>query len=176
MISLLSFGFGVFAVAQLLSCVCLSVTHGLRHARLPCPCPSPRACSNVASKETATHSSILARKISWIEEIGVIQSMGLQKVGHDWETKQNSNNILELNIPENLPVIFVPVKKCIFFIIKSNTCIAYLMRIGTSFCLCKLTLNTTRRMDSHTQFIHGNNIFLSWPHTFILWAKAFFLP
>ena len=31
----------------------------------------------------ATHSSILAWKISWTEEPGVLQSMGLQKVGHD---------------------------------------------------------------------------------------------
>ena len=30
-------------------------------------------------KETATHSSILAWKISWTE----VQSMGLQRVGHD---------------------------------------------------------------------------------------------
>ena len=34
-------------------------------------------------KEIATHSSILARKISWMEEPGGLQSMGLQRVGHD---------------------------------------------------------------------------------------------
>ena len=32
----------------------------------------------------ATHSSILARKIPWTEEPGWLQSMGLQRVGHDW--------------------------------------------------------------------------------------------
>ena len=31
----------------------------------------------------ATHSSILAWKIPWIEERGELQSMGLQRVGHD---------------------------------------------------------------------------------------------
>ena len=31
----------------------------------------------------ATHSSILAWKIPWTEEPGRIQSMGLQRVGHD---------------------------------------------------------------------------------------------
>ena len=31
----------------------------------------------------ATHSSILAWRISWAEEAGRLQSMGLQKVGHD---------------------------------------------------------------------------------------------
>ena len=34
-------------------------------------------------KEMATHSSTLAWKISWMEEPGRLQSMGLQRVGHD---------------------------------------------------------------------------------------------
>ena len=34
-------------------------------------------------KEVATHSSTLAWKISWTEEPGRLQSMGLQRVGHD---------------------------------------------------------------------------------------------
>ena len=34
-------------------------------------------------KEMATHSSILAWRISWTEEPGELQSMGLQKVGND---------------------------------------------------------------------------------------------
>ena len=34
-------------------------------------------------KELASHSSILAWKISWTEEPGGLQSMGSQRVGHD---------------------------------------------------------------------------------------------
>ena len=34
-------------------------------------------------KEMATHSSILAWKIPWMEEPGGFQSMGLQRVGHN---------------------------------------------------------------------------------------------
>ena len=34
-------------------------------------------------KEMATHSSILAWKITWTEETGRLQSMGSQRVGHD---------------------------------------------------------------------------------------------
>ena len=37
-------------------------------------------------KEMATHSSILAWKVSWTEEPGGLQSMGLQRVRHDWAT------------------------------------------------------------------------------------------
>ena len=34
-------------------------------------------------KEMATHSSILAGRIPWMEEPGRLQSMGLQRVRHD---------------------------------------------------------------------------------------------
>ena len=34
-------------------------------------------------KEMATHSSLLAWRIPWVEESGGLQSMGLQRVGHD---------------------------------------------------------------------------------------------
>ena len=36
--------------------------------------------------EMAAHSSILAWKNPWMEEPGRLQSMGLQRVGHDWMT------------------------------------------------------------------------------------------
>ena len=35
-------------------------------------------------KEMATHSSTLAWKIPWMEESGGLQSMGPQRVGHDF--------------------------------------------------------------------------------------------
>ena len=37
-------------------------------------------------KEMATHSSTLAWKITWTEERDRLQSMGSQRVGHDWAT------------------------------------------------------------------------------------------
>ena len=37
-------------------------------------------------KEMAIHSSTIAWKIPWTEEPGRLQSMGLQRVGHDWAT------------------------------------------------------------------------------------------
>ena len=37
-------------------------------------------------KEMAIHSSILAWKIPWMEEPGRLQSMGSQRVGHNWVT------------------------------------------------------------------------------------------
>jgi len=35
----------------------------------------------------AIHSSTIAWKIPWTEEPGVLQSMGSQRVGHDWSTE-----------------------------------------------------------------------------------------
>ena len=38
---------------------------------------------DLLEKEMATHSSIIAWKIPWMEEPGGLQSMGSQRVGHD---------------------------------------------------------------------------------------------
>ena len=35
-------------------------------------------------KEMATHSSVLAWRIPWMEKPARLQSMGLHRVGHDW--------------------------------------------------------------------------------------------
>ena len=48
-------------------------------------------------KELTTHFSILAWRIPWMEEIGGLQSMGFQRVRHDWATS------LHFNIPTLLP-------------------------------------------------------------------------
>ena len=40
-------------------------------------------------KEMATHSSILAWRIPWMEEPGRLQSMGSQRVRHDSATSLN---------------------------------------------------------------------------------------
>ena len=45
-------------------------------------------------KEMATHSSILAWRIPRTEELGRLQSMGSQRVGHDWVTS------LSLSLPD----------------------------------------------------------------------------
>ena len=55
--------------------------------KLLSPMPKTRVRSlgweNPLEKELATHSSILAWEIPWTEEPDGLQSMGLQRVGHD---------------------------------------------------------------------------------------------
>ena len=41
---------------------------------------------DLLEKETATHSSILASEIPWTEKPLRLQSMGSQRVGHNWAT------------------------------------------------------------------------------------------
>ena len=41
---------------------------------------------DILEKEMATHSSILTSRIPWTEEFGELQSMGSQRVGHNWVT------------------------------------------------------------------------------------------
>ena len=48
---------------------------------------------NPLEKEMATHSSIPAWKIPWTQESGGLQSMGSQRVRHDWVTKPPARQI-----------------------------------------------------------------------------------
>ena len=49
-------------------------------------------CGNPLEKEMATHSSILAWKIPWTEERGRPQSLGWQRVSHDWTHQHKWGN------------------------------------------------------------------------------------
>ena len=55
----------------------------------------------------ATHSSILAQRIPWTEEPGALQSMGLQRVGHDLATEQQ----LQQHTP-SLGIPYIPEEQC----------------------------------------------------------------
>ena len=54
-------------------------------------------------KEIAIHYSILAWRIPWTEEPGGLQSMGWQKVGHDWVTYTFPFRSNELHIRTEWP-------------------------------------------------------------------------
>ena len=60
---------------------------------------------NPLEEGMATHSSILAYRIPWMEEPGRLQSMGSQRVGHDRAT-EHSTSIVDLH--EVLFSRFVP--------------------------------------------------------------------
>ena len=55
---------------------------------------------DLLGKEMATHSSICAWKILWTEEPAGLQSMGLQRVEHDWVTGHEHTVRLRNNISQ----------------------------------------------------------------------------
>ena len=70
---------------------CLGFPRGSVVKNLPAMqkvCVQSLSQEDLLDKETATHSKIVAWEIPWIEEPGGLQSMGLQRVGHDLVTKQ----------------------------------------------------------------------------------------
>ena len=71
---------------------------------------------DLLEKETVTHSSILAWRVAWTEEPGRLQSIGLQRVGHDWATNTHFTQLLKSEIwdtffrvsPDLLPAVPKP--------------------------------------------------------------------
>ena len=65
----------------------------------------------VMEKEMATHSSILAWRIPWTEKLGGLQSMGSQRVGHNWATSlthsltQRSELTLPLSVETQMVLV-----------------------------------------------------------------------
>ena len=56
-------------------------------------------------KEMATHSSTLAWRIPWTEEPCRLQSVGSQRVGHDWATSLPSTSFLPYKLCKYLEII-----------------------------------------------------------------------
>ena len=66
-------------------------------------------------KEMAIHSSTTAWKIPWMEEPGRLQSMGSQRVGHNWAT----------SLSLSLSIIFITINNTLILLITLNTIIPY---------------------------------------------------
>ena len=65
-------------------------------------------------KEMAIHSSTIAWKIPWTEEPGRLQSMGSQRVRHDWETSLHFTSWMwELDYQES----WVPKNWCFWTVV-----------------------------------------------------------
>ena len=52
----------------------------------------PLGQEDILEEGIATHPSIFAWRILWTEEPGGLQSMGLQRVGHNWSNLQYTYN------------------------------------------------------------------------------------
>ena len=74
-------------------------------------------------EEMATHSKILAWKTPWTAEPGGLQSMGLQRVGHDLVTQhihawlQKQNNASELTIKRSNGCVLDKSNSLLFYVL-----------------------------------------------------------
>ena len=64
---------------------------------------------NPLQKEKATHSSILAWEIPWTEKPGRVQSMGSQRVGHDWTTNIHTSHAAAAKSLQSCPTLRDPI-------------------------------------------------------------------
>ena len=68
-------------------CVCISVASvpetAADRSRFEARLPIPSDMEDPLEKEMATHSSTLAWRVPWTEELCKLQSMGSQRVGHN---------------------------------------------------------------------------------------------
>ena len=90
-----------------------------------------------------THSSTLAWKIPWMEEPGRLQSMGSQRVRHNWVTKHSPTHSKgKKKLINNTPkiVIFLP---CFLFLFLQNT----------SKYVLKVDLITLYHLSSETGYV-----------------------
>ena len=77
----------------------------------------------------ATHSSVLTWRIPWTEEPGGLQSMGSQRVGHDWSDSMCKHilgkymlmNIISSSCTDLLIIVWCPTLSfCMAFVLKST--------------------------------------------------------
>ena len=78
-------------------CMASQVAQGVKNLPAMQEMPEIQAWSlgweDPVEEGTAAHSNILAWKIPWTEEPGGLQSMGSQRVGHNWSDWAHGKNI-----------------------------------------------------------------------------------
>ena len=123
----------------------------------------------------ATHSSILAWRIPWTEEPGGLQSLGSQRIGHDWSElacthkaintmesdysphehgflfKLNRGLIIlwRNNFCNNLKILFFPNPASVPSLIKHALLLLPIHRRLPAFCI-------VNQMTQHFPWLHGN--------------------
>ena len=96
-------------------------------------------------KEMAIHSSTIAWKIPWIEEPGRLQSMGSQRVGHDWATPHSHsvNNNVWTSVQELQPVCHTD-ERCQ----QEKRTEEYMETLSDFFCKSKTVKNKNKNLCS----------------------------
>ena len=80
-------------------------------------------------KGMATHSRIPAWKSPWTEELGGLQSMGLQRVRHDWVTNTFTNTLIKTSTEFPLDVWKDSTIKYLRATVLENICLTTMSRV-----------------------------------------------
>ena len=90
-----------------------------------------------------THSRILAWEIPWTEEPGGLQSMGLQRVGHNW-ARMHTHWIWIIKIP-NIPSKYLNIKalRCTLFLECMPRLAIYILQFSSIQLLSRVRLFAT---------------------------------
>ena len=97
-------------------------------------------------KAMATHSSTLAWSIPWTEEPGGLQSMGSQRVGHDWATSLSLFTFMHWRRKWQPTPVFLPGESqgrrnlwaAVYGVAQSQTRLTRLNSSSSSLCLALL--------------------------------------
>ena len=123
-------------------------------------------------KEMATHSSILAWRIPWREEPGGLQSMGSQRVRHDWATSLTHSLITEKIILS-------------FYIKHDMTSTPWTQCLQTSLTVLNYELAHHLEKKTNVIFLHARNMTLKMEYYLtclglsslvLRWGLKFILP
>ena len=100
----------IIIVLQLLSCVWVFMTHGLQHARLPCPSLTPGACSNSCPSSQWCHPTISSSVVPFsfclqsFPASGSIQMSQFFATGGQSIGASASASVLPVNIQDWFPL------------------------------------------------------------------------
>ena len=100
----------------------------------------PLGWEDPLEKGKATHSSILAWRIPWTEEIGELQSVGPQRVRHNWVTNIHTNHRGE-------SLTMTPWLQGWSLCALETTCVSNPMSLGISIYL---SIHTEKAMAPHS--------------------------
>ena len=99
-----------FSSVQSLSCVWLFAPHGLQHARLPCPSPTPEACSNSCPSSWWFHPTISSSVVPFSSCLQSFPASGSFQMSHFFPSGGQSigvsasASVLPMNIQDLFPL------------------------------------------------------------------------
>ena len=99
-----------FSSVQSLSCVWLFAPHGLQHARLPCPSPTPEACSNSCPSSWWFHPTISSSVVPFSSCFQSFPASGSFQMSHFFTSGGQSigvsasASVLPMNIQDWFPL------------------------------------------------------------------------